>query len=145
MCTCTLLSGGLQGNRAERKLRAFAKREPSGVMATVADYPTLHQSGRGGEERRRDGQTYVTALKCYETHFYCVLKGVHGTTAPPAAARGNCRGAQRRGAHRRRDGERGRVWTGPAGLQLELGVTLLPERSGGVAGGPRGGSDAWTS
>lgn len=81
MCTCTLLSGGLQGNRAERKLRAFARQELSGVMATVADYPTLHQSGRGEEERRRrgggqrrDGQTYVTALKCYETRRYCVLK-----------------------------------------------------------------------
>lgn len=53
MCTRTLLSGGLQGNRAERKLRAFAKQEPSGVMATVADYPTHHQSGRGEKEERR--------------------------------------------------------------------------------------------
>lgn len=52
---CALLSGGLQGNRAERKLRAFAKQGLSGVMATGADYPTLHQSGRGGEERGMDG------------------------------------------------------------------------------------------
>lgn len=55
-----LLSGGLQGNRAERKLRAFAKQGLSGVMATSADYPTLHQPGRGGggggeEERGMDG------------------------------------------------------------------------------------------
>lgn len=45
-------SGGLQGNRAERKLRAFARQVLSGVMATGADYPTLHQHGR---EERKEG------------------------------------------------------------------------------------------
>lgn len=49
---CALLSGGLQGNRAERKLRAFARQGLSGVMATGADYPTLHQLGR---EERKEG------------------------------------------------------------------------------------------
>lgn len=44
---CALLRGGLQKNRAERKLRAFARQRLSGVMATSADCPTLHQLGRG--------------------------------------------------------------------------------------------------
>ena len=52
----TLQSEGLQGNRAERKLRAFAKQGLSGVMATSADYPTLPQSGR---EERNGKETYI--------------------------------------------------------------------------------------
>lgn len=60
MRTDTLLSGGPRGNRAERKLRAFAKQGLSGVMATAADYPTLHQSEQeGGEAGRGMANTHM--------------------------------------------------------------------------------------
>ena len=67
----TLLSGGLRGNRAERKLRAFAKQGLSGVMATGADYPTLHQSEREerrGEERRGEERRGEERGMCTITH-----------------------------------------------------------------------------
>ncbi len=63
----------LRGDRAERRLRAFAKQGLSGVMATGADYPTLHQSGRErrGEERGIGTHSFIHihvwrhTLKCY--------------------------------------------------------------------------------
>lgn len=57
-----VLSGGLWGNRAERKLRAFAKQGLSGVMATGLQItpPSIIQ----GKERRH---THAHIYRCVET------------------------------------------------------------------------------
>lgn len=103
MCTCTLLSGGLQGNGAERKLRAFAKQELSGVMATVADYPTLHQSGRGGEEER--WANIRGCIKMLGNTLLLCFKRVNGTTAPPVVITGTADVLERGVASGRRNGK----------------------------------------